>query len=74
MVIMGEVGLAGEVRGVGGLTERLKEARRLGFSKALAPQREAKGLKIEGLSLTGLSDVAQLLSGQLGFRGGGKRD
>jgi DNA repair protein RadA/Sms len=36
-VVVGEVGLAGEVRAVAGLTRRLAEARRLGFTRALIP-------------------------------------
>ena len=37
MVVLGEVGLAGEVRLVGGIDRRLAEARRLGFDRALLP-------------------------------------
>jgi len=36
--ILGEVGLLGEVRLVGQLEKRLKEARRLGFTKSVTPQ------------------------------------
>src|SRR5881227_1199065 len=37
LVALGEVGLAGEVRPVGGLLPRLQEAARLGFRRALVP-------------------------------------
>ncbi|MFC5286881.1 DNA repair protein RadA [Actinokineospora guangxiensis] len=37
LVVLGEVGLAGEVRRVGGVRTRLAEALRLGFTKALIP-------------------------------------
>ncbi|MCU1639763.1 MAG: radA [Nocardia sp.] len=37
MIVLGEVGLAGEVRQVTGLTRRLAEAERLGFTEALVP-------------------------------------
>jgi DNA repair protein RadA/Sms len=37
LVAFGEVGLAGEVRGVTGLPRRLAEARRLGFRTAIVP-------------------------------------
>jgi len=37
LVAIGEVGLAGEVRRVGGLEKRLAEAARLGFTKAIVP-------------------------------------
>jgi DNA repair protein RadA/Sms len=36
-VVLGEVGLAGEVRRVGGVRQRLTEAARLGFTRALIP-------------------------------------
>jgi DNA repair protein RadA/Sms len=37
VVAVGEVGLAGEVRGVGQLEQRLREAAKLGFRRALVP-------------------------------------
>lgn len=37
MVVLGETGLSGEVRSVTNLEKRLKEASKLGFSKALIP-------------------------------------
>jgi DNA repair protein RadA/Sms len=37
LVVMGEVGLAGEVRQVGHLGQRLNEAARLGFMQAIVP-------------------------------------
>jgi DNA repair protein RadA/Sms len=37
LVIFGEVGLSGEVRGVGQAELRLKEAAKLGFGRALVP-------------------------------------
>jgi DNA repair protein RadA/Sms len=37
LVVIGEVGLAGEVRQVGHLGQRLNEAARLGFTQAIVP-------------------------------------
>ena len=39
LVVIGEVGLGGEVRSVGRIQERLKEASHMGFKKALIPKR-----------------------------------
>jgi len=39
MVVFGEIGLSGEVRPVGQMEARLKEAEKLGFSAALMPER-----------------------------------
>lgn len=38
VVVVGEIGLAGEVRQVAHLERRLNEARRLGFTRAIVPQ------------------------------------
>ena len=37
LVVMGEVGLSGEIRAVGHLEQRLKEAAKLGFKRCLVP-------------------------------------
>ncbi|WP_280335575.1 DNA repair protein RadA [Nocardia wallacei] len=47
MVILGEVGLAGEVRRVTGLGRRLAEAERLGFTEALVPP----GADLSGITM-----------------------
>ncbi|MGC7879585.1 DNA repair protein RadA, partial [Desulforudis sp. 1190] len=36
-VVVGEVGLTGEVRPIGALEKRLNEARKLGFNRAIVP-------------------------------------
>ncbi|MBQ1610054.1 MAG: DNA repair protein RadA, partial [Elusimicrobia bacterium] len=43
-VIFGEVGLAGEVRAVSQIRERLTEAEKLGFKKAIIPKSNLKSL------------------------------
>jgi DNA repair protein RadA/Sms len=40
-VAIGEVGLLGELRPVGGLDRRLREAARLGFARAIVPAQAA---------------------------------
>lgn len=42
MIILGEVGLGGEVRKINKLEQRLNEAKNLGFKKALVPDYDAK--------------------------------
>ncbi|MEO5339780.1 MAG: DNA repair protein RadA [Magnetococcus sp. MYC-9] len=51
LVILGEVGLSGEVRAVSLLTTRLKEAAKLGFNRCILPEKSLRTLP-EGLSLT----------------------
>jgi DNA repair protein RadA/Sms len=62
LVVVGEVGLAGEARRAGRLGDRLKEAARLGFKKAYAPAGEIDGVKVKGLNLIGVTSVAELLA------------
>ncbi|PZS02716.1 MAG: DNA repair protein RadA [Pseudonocardiales bacterium] len=56
LVALGEVGLAGEVRPVGGMARRLGEASRLGFTHALVPpgisqpQREIRTREVTNLA------------------------
>jgi DNA repair protein RadA/Sms len=76
LVVVGEVGLAGEVRQAGRLNDRLREAARLGFKMAVAPASELENVKIKGLNLIGVRSVSELLADQLGLalpRGGRQR-
>ena len=60
MVVVGEVGLAGEVRGVTQIDKRIKEAARLGFKSCLFPKNN-NVKKIQGIALTGISKVEEAL-------------
>ncbi len=55
---LGEIGLGGEVRPIGGLERRLAEASRLGFRRAFASPRQ--GAEVPGLRHMGISHVDQL--------------
>lgn len=46
-VVIGEVGLGGEVRGVPRIETRIREAIHMGFRKCLLPKRNAKGIAAE---------------------------
>lgn len=64
-VVWGEVGLAGEVRGVGHSSLRALEAQKLGFTRCLIPRSNAERLspelEIECVGVKSLQDVMQLL-------------
>lgn len=61
-VFLGEVGLAGEVRGVGRLDIRLKEAAKLGFKRAVLYRNDNKSAGSEaGLELVGVNSIADLM-------------
>lgn len=61
--VMGEVGLAGEVRAIGQLERRVAECQRLGFTHILCPRDSARHLRApEGVSLHGVDTVAQAMA------------
>lgn len=55
MVAFGEIGLAGEIRPAPRGQERLKEAAKLGFSRAMVPAANAPKKPIEGLEVIAVS-------------------
>ncbi len=55
-VVFGEVSLSGDVRPVGRMEARLKEAAKLGFGRALAAPAAAEGAS---LAVTGVSRLAE---------------
>ena len=65
LVVWGEVGLAGEIRGVGHSGLRLTEAHKLGFSTFLMPRSNAERLQqetgVECLGVRSIHDVLELL-------------
>ncbi len=61
-VIFGEVGLAGEVRGVNQVEPRVKEAAKLGFKRCVLPKDNIKGLKRYGdMKLEGVATVSEAI-------------
>lgn len=65
-VLFGEIGLSGEVRPVSQMEQRLKEAAKLGFTRALMPVRRRGGKEQQkafapGLSTTELRTLDELL-------------
>ena len=65
-VIMGEVGLAGEVRAVAGLAARLKEAAALGFTAAVVPQNNLAAGAAQPLEVQGVGSVDEAVKALLG--------
>jgi DNA repair protein RadA/Sms len=62
-VAIGEVGLLGELRSVSGLERRLREAARLGFSRAIVPRASRGGPTpvIEGLDVVAVATLREAL-------------
>jgi DNA repair protein RadA/Sms len=62
-IIFGEVGLAGEVRGVSMAAQRVKEAAKLGFTTCILPKINCEGLDdVKGMKLIGVSNISEVLS------------
>jgi DNA repair protein RadA/Sms len=60
-LVFGEVGLAGEIRPVQRGQERLREAAKLGFRRALVPQANRPKHAIEGIEVVPVARVADAL-------------
>jgi DNA repair protein RadA/Sms len=75
-VLVGELGLGGQLRPVGQLELRLQEAARLGFVRAVVPKGSGLGPIATGLGLElrEASSVAEALVAALGRDPGGERD
>ncbi|HNA62500.1 MAG TPA: DNA repair protein RadA [Rhabdochlamydiaceae bacterium] len=56
-VIMGEVGLGGEVRSIPRVEQRLKEASNMGFKRCVLPKRNLKGISVKDFELIGVERV-----------------
>ncbi len=59
LVVFGEVGLAGEIRPVTSGTERLKEAQKHGFKRAIVPNANVPKKNIEGMTVMGVKTIAE---------------
>jgi DNA repair protein RadA/Sms len=66
VLVVGEVGLTGEVRAVAGLELRLREAAALGFRRAVVPQSNVLEPTRAGLDVRGVATVGDALAALLG--------
>lgn len=62
LIVMGEVGLAGEIRPVQSGQERLREAVKHGFKRAIVPFGNAPKTPIEGMEVTAVKRVSEALA------------
>ena len=61
LVVFGEVGLTGEIRPVPNGQERLKEAAKHGFKRAIVPRANTPKRGIDGLDVVAVDNLADLL-------------
>ena len=63
MIIFGEIGLAGEVRGVSMAVQRVREAAKMGFTTCMLPKINCEGMEqIEGMKLIGVQNIAEVIA------------
>ena len=65
LIAIGEVGLGGEVRSVPNLEQRLHEAERIGFERAVIPKHSLAHLKAAdypGMKLVGAAYIADAIN------------
>ena len=61
-VYMGEVGLTGEIRRVSRIEERVKEAKKLGFTRAIIPKKNIGGWTApKGMEIVGVDTISDAL-------------
>ena len=60
-IILGEVGLGGEVRSASRLEDRLREAEKLGFTRAIIPNAETKTGKIKLERVKNIGKIVEML-------------
>jgi len=59
-VVLGEVGLTGEVRAIGQVDIRLSEVKKMGFNRCLVPDSNLKRIPdIEGIEVAGIKSVSE---------------
>ena len=59
-LVLGEVGLTGEVRAIGQVDTRISESRKMGFTRCLAPESNLKRLRdIDGIEIMGVKTVSE---------------
>ncbi|HLB56593.1 MAG TPA: DNA repair protein RadA [Coxiellaceae bacterium] len=62
VIVFGEIGLSGEIRPVPSGQERIKEAAKHGFKKAIIPKANAPKMKINNMEIIAVENVQQALS------------
>ncbi|MFT4998731.1 MAG: DNA repair protein RadA/Sms [Flavobacteriales bacterium] len=61
LVVFGEVGLSGEIRPVPGGQDRLKEAAKHGFKRAIVPKANVPKAGVKGMEIIGVDKLSQAL-------------
>ncbi len=62
MLLLGEVGLTGEVRGISHLQSRIAEVQKMGFTRCIVPKNSLKQVQgVNGIELVGIRRLAEVM-------------
>ena len=61
LIVFGEIGLSGEIRPVPNGQERIKEAQKHGFKKAIVPRANTTRKMVSGIEVIGVSTLKEAL-------------
>ncbi len=62
-VVIGEIGLTGEIRAVSHIDQRISEAKKMGFTKCIVPMSNAKRtVQANGIEVVGVSNLSEALT------------
>ena len=64
-IIFGEIGLAGEIRAINFVEQRIKEAEKLGFQNIIFPKGNLKQIKNSKANLIGVGSISEALKASL---------
>lgn len=62
MIIVGEVGLTGEIRPVASCDRLIKEAEKMGFKNAIIPERNRDKISSSDINIIGVSNLGEVIS------------
>ncbi|MBI5701117.1 DNA repair protein RadA [Candidatus Saganbacteria bacterium] len=65
-IIIGELGLAGEVRAVNHIDQRITEAEKLGFKNIILPKGNLKQIKKSKMNIIGVETISEALKASIG--------
>lgn len=61
-VVIGEIGLTGEVRAVSRIEQRVREAHKLGFKRVIIPEKNIRGLEVPSdIEVIGVRNISEAL-------------
>jgi DNA repair protein RadA/Sms len=61
ILVMGEVGLGGEIRSIGNIEKRIQEAKKLGFKKIILPANNYKGNDNSSINIQAVESLGEVL-------------